>query len=418
MEQTNSIGGEIQEALRLIKGANNRASMLSTTAKIESNRLGDVGRDFLVVSNSIDELSTKTDAAIEKMKVETVEGIEKLGLAIEDKALSINGNRLANLALSNIRIVDRCLFERAADIRWWATDEILVQSLIQNDSFSEASKRLENILDAYSVYYDLLLCDTSGDCVASANSKHDLSEVNFKNKSWFNDALETKNGSEYSFQTVHYSPTIQDHTVTYSCKVHEDADPEKPVIGVLGAVFKWREFAQRIVNETKLTEDEKGKTRVLICDDQGNILADTKEKILKENFSFVGRKKLFEKNIGFISQVRNKHIQLISHALSPGFEGYCSTEWHSIIILDTGIKSSNIKSDKENNADDSLDSITGLVVNLDDETQKAIGEINKINDQTQILSLNAAIEAARVGEAGRGFGVISGFMEIFLEKLL
>ncbi len=410
VEQTNSIGGEIQEALRLIKGANNRASMLSITAKIESNRLGDVGRDFLVVSNSIDELSTKTDAAIEKMKVETVEGIEKLGLAIEDKAMSINGNRLANLALSNIRIVDRCLFERAADIRWWATDEILVQSLMQNDSFSEASQRLENILDAYSVYYDLLLCDTSGDCVASANPKYDLSKVNFKHKSWFNEALETKNGSEYSFQTVHYSPTIQDHTVTYSCKVHEDADPEKPVIGVLASVFKWREFAQRIVNETKLTEDEKGKTRVLICDDQGNILADTKEKILKENFSFVGRAELFEKNIGFISQVRNKHVQLISHALSPGFEGYRSTEWHSLIILDTGIKSSNTKSDKEDITDDSLDSITGLVVNLDDETQKAIGEINKINDQTQILSLNAAIEAARVGEAGRGFGVISGFM--------
>jgi len=76
VEQTNPIGGEIREALRLVKEANDRARMLSTTAKIESNRLGDIGRDFLVVSNSIDELSTKTDAAIEKMKIETVEGIE------------------------------------------------------------------------------------------------------------------------------------------------------------------------------------------------------------------------------------------------------------------------------------------------------------------------------------------------------
>ena len=139
VEQTNSIGGEIQMALKSITQANNRARMLSTTAKIESNRLGDVGRDFLIVSHSIDELSTKTDKVIEQMKLETVEGIENLASAIGDKATSINGNRLANLALSNIRLVDRNLFERAADIRWWATDDILVQSLSKNDSFSEAS---------------------------------------------------------------------------------------------------------------------------------------------------------------------------------------------------------------------------------------------------------------------------------------
>jgi len=410
VEQTNSIGGEIQEALRLIKEANNRARMLSTTAKIESNRLGDIGRDFLIVSNSIDELSTKTDEAIEKMKEETVEGIEKLGFAIEDKAMSINGNRLANLALSNIRLVDRNLFERAADVRWWATDEILVNNLSKNDSFSEASKRLEIMLESYPVYYDLLLCDKSGTCVASAAPKFDLSGHNFSQKPWFKNAIVSKDGTEYVFETVHYSQTIRDYVVTFSCKIHEGADPEKPVIGVIAAVFKWKEFAQRIVNETGLTEEEKGKTRVLICDDHGNILADTNKRILKEKFSFVGRAELFEKEIGFSFQIKNKQVQLISHALSPGFEGYCSTEWHSLIIQDTGIKSYKSKSDKKNNADDSLDSITGLVVNLADETQKAISEINKINDQTQILSLNAAIEAARVGESGRGFGVISGFM--------
>ena len=207
-----------------------------------------------------------------------------------------------------------------------------------------------------------------------------------------------------------HSPKINDdYTIVFSCKIHEDGDPRRQVIGVLAAVFKWREFAQRIVNDTALTEDEKTKTRVLLCDDFGNVLADSNEKILQEQINFKGKKELFEKEKGFTVEKKSDRIQLISHALSPGFEGYKSSQWHSLIIQDLGTQSC-IDDNASKNNDESLDSVMALITNLSDETQKATSEINQINDQTQVLSLNAAIEAASVGDEGRGFGVISGFM--------
>src|SRR5262245_56151565 len=145
--------GKITE-IQKITGA---LRMLALNALIESARAGDHGRGFSVVAAEVREIATKVEAISERLRAELATQIDDLGNATASMADAAIGGRLVDLALNAIEIIDRNLYERTCDARWWATDSAIVDCAANatDETCGYASQRLGVILGAYTVYLDL-----------------------------------------------------------------------------------------------------------------------------------------------------------------------------------------------------------------------------------------------------------------------
>lgn len=75
-----------------------------------------------------------------------------------------------------------------------------------------------------------------------------------------------------------------------------------------------------------------------------------------------------------------------------------------------GAQSLEIVTDQMNAINDSVDKLSNVITDLSQysrEIGNIVGTITDISNQTNLLALNAAIEAARAGEQGKGFAVVA-----------
>ncbi|BBF79729.1 methyl-accepting chemotaxis protein [Asticcacaulis excentricus] len=107
-----------------IRAVTAKLRILALNALIEAKHAGDKGAGFSVVADEVRAISTEVEGLARDLGNEII----NLDSLTQDMALASQGARLTDMALNAIELIDRNLYERTCDVRWWATDSALWQA--------------------------------------------------------------------------------------------------------------------------------------------------------------------------------------------------------------------------------------------------------------------------------------------------
>lgn len=313
-----------------ISAINRQAKMLAINALITAARAGEAGKGFAIVAEEFKRIAAEIDdvaMAMESQVRTDLAELSAVGAAILEH---MRGQRLADLALNAIEIIDRNLYERTCDVRWWATDSAVVEALAapSPETARHASRRLGVILSAYTVYLDLWICDSNGRVIASGRPERypQVAGVSAAGTSWFQQAMRTRDGDEFVACDIERAPALGGAPVaTYAAAIRQDGRSDGPVIGVLGIHFDWKPQAQAVVDGVRLTEEERSRSRVMLLDHAGRVLASSdKAGVLEEQFKLPA-------DAGGMGSYPLEGAT-VGYAQTPGYETYRGLGWYGCIV--------------------------------------------------------------------------------------
>jgi len=248
--------------------------------------------------------------------------------SIAQMAERSRGERMVDLALNAVELIDRNLYERTCDVRWWATDSAVVDCAASPNAaaVSHASQRLGVILGAYTVYLDLWLCDLDGNVIA--NGRADRFRVvgqNVAHTKWFREARTLRSGDDYVAGDVENQPLLGNAQVaTYCASVRAGGQANGAPIGVLAIHFDWEPQARAIVQGVRVGAADKA--RVLLVDSNFRVIAASDgQGLLTERIPI----SLEERRSGFY---QDRSGTLIAFHATPGYETYKGLGWYGVIL--------------------------------------------------------------------------------------
>jgi hypothetical protein len=331
-----SIGHRLGDSIGAIEHVNDDIHVLSINAKIQAARAGSAGAGFAVVADEVRKLVSRTQGITATLQTQVEKTLAELMDMNEVLGHRIRGQRLAQVASTAIDIVDRNLYERSCDVRWWATEDALVRALTHRtpQNLRHASRRLGIILDSYTVYLDLVLCDNGGRVVAHGRPDRWNSEgMEVAARPWFTGARGTASGTEFGFEGVHNSALVGGKpALVYSCTVRKGGEADGEPVGVLGIVFDWEALGTVVADRAAATlaSETNRKVAVALTYPDGTVLASSDRGAVGNRAPLGSWDRFGLQPAGFLDTSGPGGTPVLAgYAVSAGFETY-RTGWYAV----------------------------------------------------------------------------------------
>ncbi|MGZ3304311.1 MAG: methyl-accepting chemotaxis protein [Asticcacaulis sp.] len=325
LDQTTKAKAVTGDRVREIRKVTTKLRILALNALIEAKHAGEKGAGFSVVADEVRNISGEVELLAKDLGDEVVV-LESLMSRLAQQS---QGQRLTDLALNAVEIIDRNLYERTCDVRWWATDSAIVDhaSSPSQQSQLHACRRLGVILDSYTVYLDLWLCNLEGDIIANGRpGTYNIIGQNVRGAEWFRKALSLNDGSEFTVADISCEALLNHAQVaTYATGVRAGGLVDGKLVGVLGIHFDWQPQAEAVVEGVRLTDEEKATTRALLVDANGRVIANTGGRCLlneRIRISAGGRQS------GYYTDESGR---MLAFHRTPGYETYQGLGWYGVI---------------------------------------------------------------------------------------
>jgi len=265
-------GATVERIAQITKQMN----VLGLNARIEAARVGQQGAGFALVAEEVRKVSGQIGNIASELGETLKARLSGLEQMVSQLSIAATGTRLVDCAFNAIDLIDRNLYERSCDVRWWATDADLVAAAQsqERDALRRAGQRLGVILDAYTVYSDIWLVGLDGRVLANGRpGRFPVTGAQVSGAPWFSAAMAVRDGDGFVAGDVETSTHLGGKaTMAWATPVRMGGARNGQAIGLLVTQFDWAPQAEAVLKSLRFCAED-GETRGYLVDARGRVLA-------------------------------------------------------------------------------------------------------------------------------------------------
>lgn len=227
MDNEQHFSKELKEVFYKSKSIQENLKRVIWNGNIVQSKLNSVNREFSKsLLSEIGATGAKANASLSNLNQTIITSI------LNDTEF------LSSLAID---IMDRNLYERANDCRWWALTSYFRETFDEMESINYKKNEITSILKyingLYTVYTNLLVFDKKGEVIAVSNPSQEYLVGKILNQEWVEKTFTLKDTSKYCVSKFEKSPLYNNESTYIYCAAIRSLQNPNLINGGIAVVF-------------------------------------------------------------------------------------------------------------------------------------------------------------------------------------